>query len=54
MNTLERWKRGLSNTFTNWQQPMPLRRKIWLFVRNNSIKVAKRQECCGHHGEPGC
>ena len=23
-------------------------------MRNNAIKMRKRQNCCGNHGEPGC
>ena len=54
MRTLDRWKRGIRNTMTNWQQPLPVTTKLYLFLRNNTIKVVKRQECCGNHGEPGC
>jgi hypothetical protein len=39
---------------TNLAVPMPLWRKVRLLLRNNAIKVAKRQNCCGHPGEPGC
>ena len=40
--------------FTNMSAPMPLRRKLYLVFRNNYIKISKRQNCCGHPGEPGC
>ena len=40
--------------FTNMKVPMPLRRKLYLVLRNNLIKLRKRQSCCGHYGEPGC
>ncbi|HEY33509.1 MAG TPA: hypothetical protein G4O10_10455 [Dehalococcoidia bacterium] len=40
--------------FTNMSVPMPLYRKLYLVLRNNLIKVWKRQGCCGHPGEPGC
>ena len=40
--------------FTNWSQPMPFGRKLRLTLRNNWIKISKRQSCCGHPGEPGC
>jgi hypothetical protein len=46
------FKRGAF--FTNMRAPMPLRRKIYLLLRNNCIKIVKRQACCGHPGEPGC
>lgn len=38
----------------NLRQPMPLDRKLYLFVRNNWIKIRTRSSCCGNHGEPGC
>ncbi len=40
--------------FTNMSVPMPLHRKLYLVFRNNMIKIVKHQNCCGHHGEPGC
>ncbi len=40
--------------FTNLSQPMPAGRKLRLLFRNMWIRVAKRQTCCGHPGEPGC
>lgn len=40
--------------FTNMQAPMPFRRKLYLLFRNNYIKIARHQTCCGHPGEPGC
>jgi hypothetical protein len=40
--------------FTNLQVPMPFWRKVRLLLRNNAIKIVKRQDCCGHLGEPGC
>ncbi len=45
---------SLRAIFTNLQAPMPLRRKVWLLVRNNWIKIITRSSCCGHYGEPGC
>lgn len=39
---------------SNLLVPMPLHRKIYLIVRNSLIKIVKRQQCCGHHGQPGC
>ncbi len=45
----------MPNAFlTNMSVHMPLHRKIYLLMRNVSIKVVKRQSCCGHPGEPGC
>jgi len=40
--------------FTNMSVPMPLHRKVYLLLRNNAIKLWRRQNCCGHPGEPGC
>jgi hypothetical protein len=41
-------------TLANLAVPMPWRRKLRLAVRNSLTKLAKRQACCGHPGEPGC
>ena len=38
----------------NLRQPMPLRRKLRLVLRNNWIKFRTRSSCCGNYGEPGC
>jgi hypothetical protein len=40
--------------FTNMSVKMPLHKKFYLVLRNNTIKIVKGQSCCGHHGEPGC
>lgn len=40
--------------FSNLATPMPLRRKAYLLLRNNFIKLSKGRNCCGHPGEPGC
>ena len=45
---------SLRAIFTNMAVPMPFHRKLYLVLRNNAIKVVKRQSCCGHYGEPGC
>jgi YHS domain-containing protein len=45
---------SIRDYLTNMSVPMPLHRKIRLVVRNNWIRLTKRQGCCGHHGEPGC
>lgn len=44
----------LQEYFTNLAVPMPLGRKLRLLTRNLWIRVARRQSCCGHDGEPGC
>ncbi len=41
-------------TLENLRQPMPLRRKLRLVLRNNWKKMRTRSSCCGNHGEPGC
>jgi hypothetical protein len=33
---------------------IPLPRRIVVASRNLWIRVALRQACCGHDGEPGC
>lgn len=45
---------SMSDTLENLRQPMPLGRKIHLFLRNNWIKLRTGSSCCGNHGEPGC
>ncbi len=45
---------SLSATLQNLRQPMPLRLKLRLFLRNEWTKVRTRSDCCGHPGEPGC
>lgn len=45
---------SLRAVFTNMKVKMPLHRKLYLVFRNNGIKIWRRQDCCGHLGEPGC
>ena len=45
---------SLRAVFTNMKVKMPLHRKLYLVFRNNWIKIWRRQNCCGHLGEPGC
>ncbi|GEM_PF-369162 len=40
--------------FTNMSVSMPAGRKLKLVLRNQSIKIFRRRNCCGHPGEPGC
>lgn len=49
-----RRRSGIKAAFTNMKVKMPLRRKLYLLVRNNWIKIRTGQSCCGHRGEPGC
>ena len=44
----------LQESLRNLRQPMPIGRKLKLFVRNNLIKVRTVSDCCGNYGEPGC
>jgi hypothetical protein len=44
----------LSDFITNMDQPMPLGRKLRMLFSNLWLRVVKRQNCCGHKGEPGC
>lgn len=39
---------------TNLSGPEPWTVKIRLLLRNNWLKLRRRQNCCGHPGEPGC
>jgi hypothetical protein len=45
---------SLGQYLTNLGAPIPLPTKIKLLVRNMSLRIIKRQLCCGHDGEPGC
>jgi hypothetical protein len=38
----------------NLRVKMPWRKKLRLMMGNYWIRIAKRQDCCGHPGEPGC
>jgi hypothetical protein len=38
----------------NLKGPMPVREKLFLFLRNNFRKIVAAKSCCGHPGEPGC
>jgi hypothetical protein len=43
-----------SETLQNLRQPLPLPRKLYLFVHNNWRKMRTLSDCCGNYGEPGC
>ncbi len=47
-------KPHMNEFLSNLKAPKPLGKKISLFLKNNGIKIRKRQSCCGHPGEPGC
>ena len=47
-------KPDMNAFISNLRAPMPLWKKVSLFLRNSGIKIRKRQSCCGHPGEPGC
>ena len=49
-----RFHPSVRDYFTNLSQPMPVGRKVRLLGRNLWLRVALRQNCCGHDGEPGC
>jgi hypothetical protein len=38
----------------NLRQPGPLGWKVQRFIANMTIKIVRRQQCCGNGGEPGC
>ncbi len=45
---------GAKAVIENLKISMPLRKKIYLFIRNNAYKIITLRNCCGHPGEPGC
>jgi hypothetical protein len=52
--TRQSWRTTIGNFITNMDAPMPWPRKLSLLARNLWRRVALRQTCCGHAGEPGC
>jgi hypothetical protein len=38
----------------NFRVRMPWGKKLRVAMGNYWIRIAKRQDCCGHPGEPGC
>ena len=45
---------SIRDFLTNLDQPMPLGIKLRKLARNLWRRIALRQACCGHPGEPGC
>ena len=45
---------SIRDFLTNLDQPMPLPVKLGKLIGNLWRRVALRQNCCGHPGEPGC
>jgi hypothetical protein len=45
---------SLSDFVDNLRRPVPRARWVYLLVRNLGLRVVRRQNCCGHPGEPGC
>ncbi len=45
---------NMRDILKNLRQPMPLGEKLRLFAGNMKARLAKRQACCGHPGQPGC
>ncbi len=45
---------SLRNYLTNLQAPLPWTTKVRLVIRNAGVRIVRRQDCCGHPGEPGC
>jgi hypothetical protein len=38
----------------NLKGPMPIHKKVFLFIKNNARKIVTAKSCCGDPGEPGC
>jgi hypothetical protein len=46
---------SLRAVFANWHTyDAPFGTKLRMVAANNLVKVRKRQDCCGNHGQPGC
>jgi len=57
-----KWKYNMCNpdrpsvkaVLDNLKVTMSFKKKLFLFIKNSSLRVIKLQNCCGHLGEPGC
>ena len=38
----------------NLLRPMPMGRKLAMFISNNWLKIKRLRGCCGNHTHPGC
>ncbi|KPJ98183.1 MAG: hypothetical protein AMJ60_09185 [Desulfobacterales bacterium SG8_35] len=47
-------KPNVKDVVSNLAKPMPLTKKLSLLIKNNTYKLVKFKNCCGHPGEPGC
>jgi hypothetical protein len=47
-------KPSVKDAVSNLSKPIPLTKKISLFIKNNTLKLLNLKNCCGHPGEPGC
>jgi len=47
-------KPTVKDAVSNLAKPMPLSKKLSMFVKNNSYKRLNLKNCCGHPGETGC
>ena len=47
-------KPNIHDVVDNLKKPMPLSQKVGSILKNNLLKIVRRQSCCGHPGEPGC
>jgi len=51
----EKKKPSLKSVFSNWKSNRAsFFSKVKMAVRNNLIKIKKKDNCCGHYGEVGC
>ena len=50
----ERQRPGPGAFWDNLRRPGPIAWKLRRLAANNLTKLRRRQECCGHPGEPGC
>lgn len=40
---------------SNWREyDAPLATKFRLALKNYGLRILRRSNCCGNHGEPGC
>ncbi len=45
---------SIGDFITNMQVPLPWPTKLRMLFGNLWLRIVKRQNCCGHEGQPGC
>lgn len=52
---MARERRSIGVAISNWERStLPIPARLIVAARNLSLRVVRRDTCCGHDGEPGC